>query len=315
MFAQIFQHIKSSDKIIITRHIRPDPDAYCSQAALASSLKATFPDKKIFAVGDIGANIKELYDMDKIKDEAFQDALIIVLDTANKARVAEPRFEKGKLVIKIDHHPETNDEYGDIRWVEDKTSSTCEMVWKLIRNTELIANDDIAKLIYMGIWADTGRFLYPNTNGDTFTAAADIVNNFNVDLVEVSEWFSNLKLDVLKLKGHLLEYHNFDSGVAWVVINQEMMKKYKVKIGDIGQIVSLFAECVDVRIWLVASQEESGDYRINIRAKKIKINHVAEKYNGGGHMYASGAKLKNIDEIKKIVNDLKHELVIQTKQD
>ena len=35
----------------------------------------------------------------------YEDALVIVCDTANQERVCDQRYAKGKMVIKIDHHP------------------------------------------------------------------------------------------------------------------------------------------------------------------------------------------------------------------
>lgn len=312
MFAQIKNHITSSKKIVVTRHVRPDPDAYCSQAALTMALRKTFPDKLIYATGDVGANIKELFEMDKINDDVFEDALVIILDTANKARIADQRFTKGKLSIKVDHHPLTNDEFGDIKWVDTNYSSTAEMVWELIQKCDLEADDEIAKLIYIAIWADTGRFLFPNTNGNTFSTAAMLVNDYNIDLSWISEWFSSLRMDVMKLKGHILQNHNFEDGVAWMVLTQEDLKKFNTKIGDVSQIIGLFSECKDVRIWLIATQEETGEYRVNIRSKMIVINEVAERYQGGGHIYASGARLKNTELVNKIINELKLELKQQS---
>ena len=39
-------------------------------------------------------------------------------------------------------------------------------------------------------------------------------------------------------------------------------------------------------------------------AKFFLFNKVAEKYNGGGHAYASGARLENFDIAKELINDL-----------
>lgn len=48
---QILEQIKRYDTIIIHRHQRPDPDAFGSQLGLKEILKASFPEKKIYAVG------------------------------------------------------------------------------------------------------------------------------------------------------------------------------------------------------------------------------------------------------------------------
>ena len=43
---EIVDTIKKYDKIIIHRHLRPDPDALGSQVGLAELLRESFPKKK-----------------------------------------------------------------------------------------------------------------------------------------------------------------------------------------------------------------------------------------------------------------------------
>lgn len=51
MKKEIIRTISLYDTIIIHRHVRPDPDAYGSQCGLTEILRATYPEKNIFAVG------------------------------------------------------------------------------------------------------------------------------------------------------------------------------------------------------------------------------------------------------------------------
>lgn len=51
MYKQIYKYIKKYDNIVIARHIGVDPDAMASQVALRDSIKLTFPEKKVLAVG------------------------------------------------------------------------------------------------------------------------------------------------------------------------------------------------------------------------------------------------------------------------
>ena len=58
IYKQIYKGIKSYDEIVIARHIGPDPDALCSQLGLRDSIRATFPDKKVYAVGTIASKFR-----------------------------------------------------------------------------------------------------------------------------------------------------------------------------------------------------------------------------------------------------------------
>lgn len=45
-------------------------------------------------------------------------------------------------------------------------------------------------------------------------------------------------------------------------------------------------------------------YKCSIRSKNEIINDIAQKYNGGGHMYASGCKIVETNEMFALISDL-----------
>ena len=44
--------------------------------------------------------------------------------------------------------------------------------------------------------------------------------------------------------------------------------------------------------------------KANIRSRGPIINEIASKYGGGGHKYASGARLKNWQDADNLIKDL-----------
>lgn len=156
---QIIDTIKQYDTIIIHRHVRPDPDAYGSQCSLKEMIKLSFPEKKVYAVGEEDPSLKFFARMDEIADDVYNGALVIVCDTANTERICDQRYSLGEKLIKIDHHP-NHDAYGDIIWVDTKASSTSEMIYELFlygkEINELKMDEQVARLIYGGIVGDTG---------------------------------------------------------------------------------------------------------------------------------------------------------------
>src|SRR5690554_522735 len=128
MKLQILNAIKQYETIIIHRHIRPDPDALGSQGALAELIKDSFPEKKVYCVGEADEALTFLNWIDDIRDEQYEGALVIVCDTANQPRISDNRYKMGDMLIKIDHHP-NDDKYGDIMWVDTTASAVSEMIY------------------------------------------------------------------------------------------------------------------------------------------------------------------------------------------
>ncbi|MBA5819461.1 bifunctional oligoribonuclease/PAP phosphatase NrnA, partial [Escherichia coli] len=70
---------------------------------LAEIIRASFPEKKVYSVGNDEVSLQFLGAVDEIADEVYKDALVIVCDTANQERVSDVRFSSGQKLIKIDH--------------------------------------------------------------------------------------------------------------------------------------------------------------------------------------------------------------------
>ena len=94
---------------------------------LAETIRASFPDKQVYQVGSDTGNLSWLAEEQTIKDDVYQNALVIVTDTADTPRISDSRFNQGKMLIKIDHHP-NDDAYGDLVWVDNQASSASELL-------------------------------------------------------------------------------------------------------------------------------------------------------------------------------------------
>lgn len=125
LYKKIFKIIKDYDEIVLARHIGPDPDAIASQIALRDSIRLTFPNKQVYAVGAGVSKFKYLGSLDKPNLNELQNALLIVLDVPNFFRIDGIEGLEYKAILKIDHHP-AEDIIGDVDWTDDSMSSTCE---------------------------------------------------------------------------------------------------------------------------------------------------------------------------------------------
>src|SRR5690625_5987008 len=81
---EILSTIKQYETIIIHHHIRPDPDALGSSAALKEILLASFPEKNVYLAGEEDPALRFLTPLDDITDEMYDGALVIVCDTADR---------------------------------------------------------------------------------------------------------------------------------------------------------------------------------------------------------------------------------------
>jgi len=305
MKRQILEEIKANNTIIIHRHVRPDPDAYGSQCGLAELLKASYPDKTIYVVGESDPALDFLYKMDIVEDEIYKEALVIVCDTANQARISDQRYKNGKKLIKIDHHP-NEDQYGDLLWVDTSASATSEMIYELFlegKEFGLVLTKKAAKLLFAGIVGDTGRFLFPSTTEKTFRFASALISE-GIEFTPLYNELYKTKRNVAKLSGYVLQNFTLSSsGAASMFITKDILVEYSVTPSEASQLVGILGDIEGVKSWVFFVEEEK-QIRVRLRSKNIVINQLAKKYSGGGHPLASGASVYSWEEAKQVVKDL-----------
>ena len=303
---QILDKIKQYDRIIITRHFRPDGDAIGSTKGLAGILKLSFPQKEVYVLNEDSSQYLAFLGGEDapIDDEKYADALVIVCDTATTDRISNKKYALGKELIKIDHHIDVKP-YGDLSWVEEERSSLCEMIadfWLTFKD-ELKIDEEAATCIFTGMVTDSGRFKFSSVDGDTMRRAAALL-----DVGINTEWiYSNLNLDdfdVFKFEAYVYKKMKISkNGVAYIYVDKAMQKKFKLTNEQASNVVSYLDGIKGAIVWLAFIQNASGSIRVRLRSRFVTINELAEKYGGGGHDKASGATVHSKKEMKQMLSD------------
>ena len=303
---KILDKIKQYDRIIITRHFRPDGDAIGSTKGLAGILKLSFPQKEVYVLNEDSSQYLAFLGGEDapIDDEKYADALVIVCDTATTDRISNKKYVLGKELIKIDHHIDVKP-YGDLSWVEEERSSLCEMIadfWLTFKD-ELKIDEEAATCIFTGMVTDSGRFKFSSVDGDTMRRAAALL-----DVGINTEWiYSNLNLDdfdVFKFEAYVYKKMKISkNGVAYIYVDKAMQKKFKLTNEQASNVVSYLDGIKGAIVWLAFIQNASGSIRVRLRSRFVTINALAEKYGGGGHDKASGATVHSKKEMKQMLSD------------
>lgn len=304
MFRKIYRAIKKYDTIVIARHIGVDPDAMASQVGLRDAILATFPEKRVYAVGNGGGKFSYLGKLDHYDGDGT-NALLIVLDTPDKRRVDCNNIDTFSYKIKIDHHPFV-ETFCDIEIVNDKSSSTCELIMNMIYETKLKANRKIMEKLYQGLVSDTNRFMFNNTTESTFSIVSRVVRDYHLSVFELHADLYMRPIAEIRLQGYIGQNMRItDNGVGYIKITEDVLNHFGADVASGGNLINNFNYIQEVLVWLVITEDVKNDLiKINIRSRGPVINMVAEKYNGGGHKLASGAKVMTMDEADALIHDL-----------
>lgn len=304
-YHQIYRKIKKFDTIVIARHVGPDPDALGSSLGLKDSIQATFPKKKVYAVGLGAAKFKYLGNVDKFDESFYDNSLLIVLDTPDIKRVDGVDVKKFKYKIKIDHHPFI-EKFGDIEIVDDTASSASQMVMELIFNTPLKMTKEAAKKLYIGLVADTERFLYKYTTPKTFKIVAKLIEKTGIDITELYPQFYNRSLTEIRFYAYLMaNIQVTDNKFGYLKIDDDILGEYGVDAATAGNMINNFNNIEEIVAWAFFSHDKlNNNVRGSIRSRGPVINEIAADFGGGGHALASGVKLPSFERADELIEAL-----------
>ena len=303
MFREIYKKIEEYDTIVIARHIGVDPDALASQLALRDAIKLTFPNKKVSAIGTGSAKFYNVGRLDKL--EKVENALLIVLDTPDQKRVDSVDFSSFSYMIKIDHHPFV-EKFCDLEYIEDTASSTAEIIMNFIMSVELKCDENIAATLYLGLASDSNRFLFDSCTSKTFGLVSIFLEKYNFELSEVYKKLYLRPMNEVRLEGYIaLNMNVTENGLGYIQITNEVLNQLEVDSASAGNMINNFNFIKEVLVWATITEDVKNDQiRVSIRSRGPEINEVAERFNGGGHKFASGAKLKSFDDAMQLMKEL-----------
>lgn len=305
MFTDILNEIKKYNRIILHRHNKPDGDALGSQVGLKHILKANFPEKEIYVVGDAAGHYSFMDDviMDDIADELYEGSLAIILDCGGRHLISDDRYTKAASTIRFDHHIFA-EKICDLEVVDTSYESCCGLLTQFAKECGLTIPSIAAKSLYTGMATDSGRFRYDATSARTFALASFLMEQ-GVDLNSVYNELYAEDYEGRKLRAMFTLKVNFtENNVAYIYTTADEVKELNVDTFTISRgMVGTMADIKGVDIWVNFTETESG-VLCELRSSRFNINPVAVKYGGGGHQKASGATVASKEVAMQMLADL-----------
>ena len=301
----VLETIKKYDRIIIFRHFRPDGDAVGSTKGLQRILQLSFPEKEIVLQNcDFSDYLAFLGPEEELReDEFYSEALGIVVDTATAARISNQKYSHCREIIKIDHHIPV-EPYGNLNWVEEERSSSCELIAAFYdaMQDELKIDTEAATYLYAGLVTDSGRFRFRSVSGDTMRLAGMLLDQgVNTDILYANLYMK--EFEEFKFEGFVLNNIQItENGVAYIHITKDVMAEYGITYEQASACVSYMDSIKNSLIWLAFIDSDKGDeIRVRLRSRFVTVNQIAEKYEGGGHACASGATVHSKEQMDELI--------------
>lgn len=287
--------LKKEKVFFIATHINPDGDAIGSALALSSALESI--GKKAYLYNK--DRIPEFYRFmpgharirSSLKNIFAEQPVLILLDCNSPERAALEHYTFRKSLV-IDHH-ETENGFGDIRWIIPGAAATGLMIFHLIKALGTPLTSDISTNIYTAIAVDTGTFRYSNTSSEVLRVSAELIEK-GAHPAFISEclyeqWGKNrFALLVLTLKN--LE---ISGGVAMMYITKSMFRKTDTHPEDTENFSNVPRTIKSVKISALFRDVGNRCWKVSLRSKgNVNVAKIAELFGGGGHRNAAGFRIR-----------------------
>ncbi len=305
MFEQILTKLKQYDTIIIHRHSSPDGDALGSQIGLKHLILANLPGKAVYMVGDEAGRYAFMADsvMDEVPDEAYTDALAVILDVSARKLISDDRYTCAADTVRIDHHIFC-EEIAATEVSDSSFESCCGMITELAMECGWTMPLAAATALYTGMITDSGRFRYDATSARTHRLASFLLEQ-PVDTNEIYRCLYATDYAQMKIRAQfVLKIQFTEKNVAYIYTTKEEADGYDSDVFGISRgMVSTMSDIKGVDIWVNFTETDRG-VLCELRSSRYNINPIAVKYGGGGHAKASGATVKDHAEAMAMLADL-----------
>ena len=282
-------------KVAVLGHMRPDGDCIGSQVALCRILLAAGIDSICVNRDRVPPNMVSYTQGVTFLtgDQYVPDGRVAVaVDCADASRIGPDLLDKfgGKLWGNIDHHA-SNPDYAQHNIVVKTAAATCHVLAYGALRQDLGCDTATAKALHLGIVTDTGRFSYASATAEVFALAAELIergaNPAETNFL-VFEHESRGKLELTKRFLNTIQFHEDGKICSGELTPADYAETGTTKEDKEGLVE--FPRSVEGVEIAVLMEEGRDGVRGSLRGRdpRLRLDLLAGKLNGGGHVLAAG---------------------------
>jgi phosphoesterase RecJ-like protein len=308
--------LREADSVAIACHVNPDADALGASLGLSNFLRArgvrttcSFPNEPF----EPPRWLSVLPGSDALVPPAefpVDPAVMVTCDVASMDRLGmlARSAARAQTLIWIDHHV-SNEGLGTIPLIEPRASSTCEIVWRLVRQFGGDVPVETATCLYAGLVTDTGRFQYEAVTPETLRLAAEL-REFGFDHTRlVQALYEDNPTTYLRLLGTALERITVEDDLVWTYLTQADLSAAGVHATDTDDLIDVVRTAREADVAAVMKQQRDGRFKVSVRSKGgHDVATAAAAFGGGGHRLAAGYTSKHglaetVDRLKAALRE------------
>ncbi|HSV55871.1 MAG TPA: bifunctional oligoribonuclease/PAP phosphatase NrnA [Magnetospirillaceae bacterium] len=312
--------VNGGHSFIVTSHEAPDGDGLGAMYALCRALAGMGKGASAVLAEPLpqryrfldAAGIFQVAGANPATGLEAESSVLMILDTNDPhyaGRVAEALLGKVRAYVLMDHH-EPRGIDASKHLLDPSASSTCEIVYRLIRALGAPLEKDIAQALFTGIVYDTGSFGYPKTTEETFACALELVRAGVKPYVIHNLLYENSSVASLLLRKLVLSTLELlaDNRIAVQIMKIAHMDESGALYEESEDLINIPLRSESVQVSVFFKENRTGVLRCSLRSKgNVNVAHIAQNFGGGGHRTAAGfmctlpleqARVSVIDRLK-----------------
>ncbi len=297
--------LKTSNRIVLASHQRPDGDSLGSTLAMTRILQKLGKEVRVANPHPVPPNLacldpdgQALRALDQWTgdDRAWMETadLFLILDTSSWAQMAAvgPLFQnfQGKRAI-LDHHVKS-DEIDAERFVDEHAAATGILVERVAQELGVALDKTIAEPLFVAIATDTGWFRFDSVKAETYRTIARLIEVGVVPSEIYKKLFEQESLGRLRLTGRTLAKteNHCDGQLMFTFVMQDDLHAAGAVQSDTEDIVNMTLQVKGSQLAIFMSELVDKTFKISFRSRcDVDCSVLAKMFGGGGHRAAAGA--------------------------
>lgn len=302
-WSPVVEFVRQNDRFLLATHIRPDADGLGSQLALHDALTRIGKSSRVVIASNLPPRYQFLDPSSELIEQftpvtadQFRDCgAVLVLDTGTWNQLGDfGPFLRTLTVPKavVDHH-RTQDDLGGISHIDVSAEATGRLAYELIRTLDAPLSQTAANHLFMALALDTGWFRHSNTTAATFALANELVKAGANPPPLYERLYECAPVARLRLLGIALERltTRANGQICYTEVHLSDYLATGAVPGDTEELINYPRSVDGVEVALIFIEQPEGGTKISFRARsRVDVSKLAERFGGGGHKLASGAR-------------------------
>jgi phosphoesterase RecJ-like protein len=315
----LVRRIKNAQSVILSTHKQCDGDGLGALLALYHGLRKSGKKVRPLLVDPVPRKYaflepeKYLEIFEGPHAPIEQTDLALVFDTNDK-RLVEPLYselqKQCREILFVDHHPVLNQgpEPTAGSFIDTRAASTGEISYFLIRGLGIRIDERMAQSLYTSIAFDTQLFKFVKNSVNSHLIAAELLMHINNAQEIHRHLFSTHTIEKVAFLAKVLGQIEYFSGgqVAVLKLHAKDLKDHNLEMDDSRDVIDMLMNVNSLQAAALFREDAPNEYKLSLRSKgQLEVLDIAEAFQGGGHMFASGATMHgDYTELKKRVVQL-----------